>query len=253
MRCPLKLPHFIIGGAARAGSTWLHHALELHPQIYMAQPWQPEPKFFYVDEFYEQGLGYYSQRWFSDTGPASVFGEKSVAYLVSEKSCRRIHADLPDVKLIFILRDPKERAFSNYIWSKQHGFESEDFLTALKFEAKREKELAHELRYTQPFAYISRSLYGNFLDLYFSLFKREQMLFIKFEDFFAAPNVGIMKIYDFLGLKCTADCLPKSMHINAADASGKVPMPEEAREYLNEVFADSNNRLTRLLGPKFTW
>lgn len=249
----MKLPHFIIGGAARAGSTWLHHALELHPQIFMAQPWQPEPKYFYVDELYEQGLSYYSQRWFSDTGSASVFGEKSVAYLVSEISCRRIHADLPGVKLIFILRDPSERAFSNYIWTKQHGFESEDFLTALKLEAQREKELPHELRYTQPFSYISRSLYGDFAELYFSLFKRDQLLFLKFEDLFTAPNAGIMEVYDFLGLEGAADCLPKPVQINAAEASRKEAMPDEAREYLNEVFANSNNRLARLLGPKFTW
>ena len=67
----LRLPGFIVGGAPRCGTTWLWHALQRHPDIEMAQPVRPEPKFFLHDSLFEKGLAHYSKTWF-DALPADL-------------------------------------------------------------------------------------------------------------------------------------------------------------------------------------
>jgi len=60
-----KGPTFLIAGAPRSGTTWLYHLLDRHPEVYMAKPVRPEPKFFLVDELYERGLQHYIDTWFA--------------------------------------------------------------------------------------------------------------------------------------------------------------------------------------------
>jgi hypothetical protein len=138
---PKKLPDFIIGGAPRSGTTWLYRVLDLHPQIYLAKPLQPEPKFFLVADLYRRGIQYYQETWFAEAPPEKMAGEKSTNYLESATTAMRIQEHLPWVKLIFILREPVERAFSNYLWSKTNKMENEDFETALALEQERERSL----------------------------------------------------------------------------------------------------------------
>ena len=151
---PLRLPDFIIGGAPRSGTTWLYDLLNRHPDLYMARPKQPEPKFFLVDHFYAQGLVHYSQTWFAGALANQVAGEKSTDYLESAAAAERIARDLPAVKLVFILREPAARAWSNYLWSQMNGLETEDFETALRLEDERERTLSERLRFARPFSYI---------------------------------------------------------------------------------------------------
>jgi len=100
-----RLPDFIIGGAPRSGTTWLATTLDRHPAIWMAKPLRPEPKFFLVEELYAEGLDQYSARWFAEAPDDTVVGEKSTNYLESGSAARRIAADLPGVRMIFLLRD----------------------------------------------------------------------------------------------------------------------------------------------------
>src|SRR5215470_7742197 len=88
----MRLPDFIIGGAPRAGTTWLYELLDHHPDVHMAKPLNPEPKFFLRDDEYAKGLEYYSRKWFEDVEPSKVAGEKSTDYL--ERPAAR-EADLP--------------------------------------------------------------------------------------------------------------------------------------------------------------
>jgi Sulfotransferase family len=106
-----RLPDFIIGGAPRSGTTWLYDALDRHPAVYMAKPVKPEPKFFLVDDLYAKGLPHYSATWFADVPAGRVAGEKSTDYLESTAAAERIARDLPQVRLVFILREPIDRAY----------------------------------------------------------------------------------------------------------------------------------------------
>jgi len=73
----VRLPDFIIGGAPRAGTTWLYELLDRHPDVYMAKPLKPEPKFFLRDEVYAKGLAHYSQTWFAGADTRKMAGEIS--------------------------------------------------------------------------------------------------------------------------------------------------------------------------------
>src|SRR5262249_1003740 len=148
----------------------------------MARPVTPEPKFFLVDQIYEKGLAHYAETWFAAAGGARVAGEKSTDYLESASAARRIAADLPHVKLVFILREPAERAYSNYLWTRMNGLEKEDFATALRLEEQRERDLPERLKFARPFSYFSRGLYADLLAPYFERFPHDQILVLRFED-----------------------------------------------------------------------
>ena len=156
----MRLPDFIIAGAPRSGTTWLYEMLDRHPAIYMAKPLAPEPKFFLVDDLYAQGLERYA-RWFDAAGDAQVAGEKSTDYLESRAVASGSRAIFRGVKLVFILREPASRAYSNYLWSRMNGKEDQDFETALALEGQREQTVPHALRFARPHAVLlPRSLRG---------------------------------------------------------------------------------------------
>ena len=86
----MRLPDFIIAGAPRSGTTWLYSLLERHPDVYVAKPVTPEPKFFLVDSLYERGLEFYSKTWFAPAPSGAMAGEKSTNYLESAPAAERI-------------------------------------------------------------------------------------------------------------------------------------------------------------------
>src|SRR6266576_1930600 len=104
--------HFVIVGAQRCGTTYLYRLLDEHPEIEMAKPLWPEPKFFLDDERYPLGLPYYESQFFSEP-ETRVRGEKSTSYIESETAAQRIKATLPEAAVLVVLRDPVLRAISN--------------------------------------------------------------------------------------------------------------------------------------------
>jgi hypothetical protein len=81
--------HFFIIGAQRTGTTYLYHLLAEHPEIEMAQPLKPEPKYFLIDSLFAQGLETYQTRYFSGKSGVWLRGEKSTSYIESEKAAER--------------------------------------------------------------------------------------------------------------------------------------------------------------------
>jgi hypothetical protein len=246
----LRLPDFIIGGAPRSGTTWLYALLDRHPDVFMARPVAPEPKFFLVDHLYEKGLQYYSDTWFAAAGAAQLAGEKSTDYLESRPAAERIARDLPRVQLIFILREPAERAYSNYLWTRTNGLESLDFATALMTEDERERTLPDRLRFARPYSYFSRGLYADLLARYFDRFPRRQLLVLKFEDIIARPVDLASRVHRFLGITPRPEDAVGLGVINPSmeDETG---FDEEIRRELTARYAEPNRRLAALLGPDF--
>jgi Sulfotransferase domain len=246
----LRLPDFIIGGAPRSGTTWLYALLDRHPDVYMARPVTPEPKFFLVDRTYEKGLQFYADTWFADAGTAKRAGEKSTDYLESAAAAERIARDLPRVQLIFILREPADRAYSNYLWTRMNGLETEDFATALRTEDERERNLPERLRFARPYSYFSRGLYADLLAPYFERFPRRQVLVLRFEDIMARPGDLAARIHRFLGIDARPD---DADGLGIINPSGKDDVAFDAgiRRDLLERYAEPNRRLAALLGPDF--
>src|SRR5713226_2100446 len=246
----MRLPDFIIGGAPRSGTTWLYGLLDRHPDVYMARPVTPEPKFFLVDQIYEKGLAYYAETWFAAAGERQLAGEKSTDYLESAPAARRIACDLPHVKLVFILREPAERAYSNYLWTRMNGLETEDFATALRLEEQRERDLTDRLKFARPFSYFSRGLYADLLTPYFEQFPRDQILVLRFEDVAACPTVVAERLHRFLGVSARPDDGAGIGVINPSEKDGAT-LDEGIHRELRARYAEPNRRLASMLGPGF--
>jgi Sulfotransferase domain len=224
--------------------------LDRHPDIHMAKPLKPEPKFFLRDDEYAKGLEYYSKKWFEGVASAKIAGEKSTDYLESANAAARIAESLPHVKLIFLLREPVSRAYSNYLWSKMNGLETEEFATALQREAERERELPERLKFTRPFSYFSRGLYADLLEPYFSRFMEHQLLVARYEDIVEQPSAVADAVQRFLGVvprPADAEGLGV-INPSARDVNG---LPDNVRRELSERYVESNQRLATMLGPAF--
>ena len=246
----MRLPDFIIGGAPRSGTTWLYELLDRHPEVYMARPVKPEPKFFLVDHLYDKGLTFYADTWFAGAGDARLAGEKSTDYLESAAAAERIAQDLPQVRLIFILREPADRAYSNYLWTRMNGLETEDLQTALGLEEQREKNLPERWRFSRPFSYFSRGLYADLLAPYFERFPREQVLILRFEDIVDRAGDLAVRVHRFLGLDPRPEDSQGIGVINPSEKRGEV-LDEPTRRALQARYAEPNRRLAALLGPDF--
>jgi hypothetical protein len=249
-----RLPEFIIAGAPRSATTWLYMLARRHPQLAMAEPMAPEPKFFLVDELWECGVDYYSTKWFEPLPAGRVLGEKSTNYMESPRVAERMSRVLPRVKLIFLLRNPVDRAYSNYLWSRQNGLETEVFERALELEEQRERELPPQLRYARPHAYFSRGLYAEHLIRFFDRFPSEHILVLRHEDVAACPERVAADLHRFLRVAEMPGLARDLGPINVTELSPQDFFPKVLRRRLAERYRAANASLATLLRSNFdTW
>jgi len=224
--------------------------LDRHPDVYMAKPIKPEPKFFLVDGTYAKGLPFYSDTWFAPAPAVQKAGEKSTDYLESGAAAERIGRDLPSTKLIFILREPAERAYSNYLWSKMNGIETESFETALALEAERERTLPERWKFARPFSYFSRGLYADLLAPYLARFATDQILVVKFEDIIDRPALLAARVQHFIGVSERGNDAAGLGVVNPSE-KGSQTLEQPIRAELQSRYAEPNLRLAAMLGPAF--
>ncbi|KTD62013.1 sulfotransferase domain-containing protein [Legionella spiritensis] len=199
------LPNFIIGGTSAAGTSFLTSILLQHPDVYLPKEMRPEPHFFYYTDKYAKGIEWYQSQWFSDYAGQKAAGERSSSYLYHEESAIRIRKHLPDVKLIFILRNPTERAWANYRYTVLSGLEELDFEEALNIEPQRIKDETGIWKEVQPHDYTGRSYYGKQIEHYLTLFPWHQILLIGSEKLSEDTQNQVNKITDFLCVERLSD------------------------------------------------
>lgn len=248
----MKKPQFIIGGAARSATTWLCNALKCNPNIFLPKNLTPEPKFFSRDAEFEKGFDYYCEKWFSDAPEGLTLGEKSTSYLETTGCAARIHADLPDLKLIFLLRNPADRAYSNYLWSKYNGFETETFEQAVELEEERKRQLPPELETVMPYAYVERGFYSAQIAEYLALYPKSNILCLKSEEIGRDPNALMKQVFEFLEVEAIAFDFNTLGVVNAAPDEVEDSVSPEMREKLDAVYAADNKKLVELLGGDFS-
>jgi hypothetical protein len=165
------LPNFIIGGAQKAGTTSLHWRLKSHPDVFI--PDLPQEIHFFDDDLnFARGIGWYEELFSGWSGQPCV-GQTSPRYLYDPQAPARIQAALPDVKLVFTLRNPVERAYSQYWHSVKVGFETLSFEAALEREPER---IATGFEARRDFSYVDRGRYAEQLLRYLERFPRERIL-----------------------------------------------------------------------------
>jgi hypothetical protein len=201
------LPNFLIIGAPRSGTTTLYETLKQHPQIYLSPV--KEPMFFILEGEQRTFPGPKSptgtttiaayRRLFRGVRQETAVGEASPCYLFSRQAPRRIKQYIPDAKLIAILRNPVERAYSHFAFHRLHGEEPlADFEAALAAEQERER-----MGWFCFWAYRGMGCYGRQIERYASLFARRQMRFFLFEDLLSDPAALCADIFRFLGVSDT--------------------------------------------------
>jgi hypothetical protein len=242
-----RFPAFIIGGAPRSGTTYLATGLTRHPQIWMKQPLIPEPKVFIGPMM---PLEVYRERYrtlFADAPAGAVCGEKTSLYLETPHAPELIHKMLPAVKLLFIVREPVARAYSNYLWSRRNGLETLSFEDALVVGDRRDSPLPPEKSYARPFDYLSRSNYAALAAPYLSLFGPDRVRFALYEDIELRPGRFWSEIQEYLGLPpCPWKELDAGVVNSARETGG--PIDRDTDQELRERMRPQVNEFQELTG-----
>lgn len=198
------LPSFIIAGTLPAGTGHLYSLLVQHPEVYLPRPMQPECNFFFKSDEYERGLEHYQERWFGAVAGEAAVGERSSLLLSGgERVAERVAEHLPQVKLIFLLRDPVLRAYANYRFTALAGHEELDFPTALATEPERMEAARQRSRFwgeIQPHAYFSRGLYADQLAPFQARFAPEQLLVMRSDELHKDYEASLTRLWRFLGV-----------------------------------------------------
>ena len=255
------LPHFVVLGGMKCGTTALFRTLAQHPQIVASLV--KEVHFF--DLNFRHGLRWYRQffpmiPWLYAkrllTRKPMLTGEGSPYYLFHPHAPRRLHATVPQAKLIAIVRDPVDRAFSHYRHIVRTRGETMTFDQVL---AKEHASFADELErmrrdetYDSPthrfYSLVARGIYVEQLKAYHELFPRDQLLVLNSEEYFANPGATVQRVLAFLGVDASS---PNGVARPAPARHAGVPA--EAAERLRAYFAPYNQQLYNYLGIDFGW
>ena len=189
-----RLPDFLVLGTQKGGTTTLQQLLSQHPGVCLA----PGKEVHYFSKHWEQPTAWYASHY-AGAAPQQRCGDITPFYLFHPQAPQRIHSLLPKAQLIVLLRDPVERALSQYFHSVRLGFETLALEDALA--AEQERLNSGERQHLQEHSYLSRSRYLEQLDRYLELFPDQQLLVLQSEAFFADPTTTWRQIEAFLSLQ----------------------------------------------------
>jgi hypothetical protein len=265
---PLRLlPDFLIIGTQRGGTTSLYNYLIARPGVGPAMV--KELHFF--DKKFNKGLLWYrahfpssiQKNYFQLTHKqAFVTGEASAYYLFHPHAPKRVAKVLPLVKLIVMLRNPIDRAYSQYNFEVDLGRETLPFEEALdreeeRISKEREKILEDESYVSfdySRYSYVARGIYVDQLQTWMKLFPKEQFLMLKSEDFYANPVEALEHTSKFLNLpELETHEKKKNYKLHNYNTTPYPTMNPATRKRLAEYFEPHNARLYEQLGVNFGW
>lgn len=234
--------HFFIAGAQRSATTYLYRLLDQHPGIAMAHPVRPEPKYFIRPDS-AANVQAYRDACFADAHPdAAWFGEKSTSYIEHPLAAERIASLIPDALVLFVLRDPVERAISNYHFSVMHGLETLPLADALAAEADRTSAPGVSV---SPFAYVARGHYARQLDAWAQHFPSSRLHVWSTEQLVGTQRC-LDEVFAALDLARMASLTGIDEAVNQSQHADEVST--ELREWLRATFRESNQDLARRYG-----
>ena len=254
-------PTYLVIGAQKAGTSSLHHYLSENPAVLTARVKEVQ----YFTKYYARGEAWYRAQFPLVTheyaarrrlGVSPAVGEATAACLFDPRSPERVHAFDPEMKLIAVLRDPIERAYSAFQMELRWGRETGTFEEALDREDAElpgvlERMLANpSLGVSSGLgrSYVARGLYADQLERWLRLFDREQLLILMSDDLDDDPAGTLSRAAGFLGVP--------EWHASEYPRRGVqkyAAMAPETRERLAQTFAAHDRRLVELLGRELPW
>lgn len=198
----MKLPNFLVIGAAKSGTTSLYEYLRQHPEVFL--PDLKEPRFFaFEGEDIEDSdpvnrrtvtnLADYASLFEGAEGYGAI-GEVSPAYLPCAEAPERIHRHLGEVKLVALLREPVERAYSHFLFAVQKGFEPE----GVTFEEAIREPTVRVGNRVRRRPYVSTGFYARHLERYYARFPADAIRVYLFEDLTDDPLAFARDVFEFL-------------------------------------------------------
>lgn len=236
-------PTFIVLGGFKCATTSLYKYITTHPKV--ITPLEKELDFF--DREYHQGVDWYLSH-FAALPPSQglITGEATPNYLYSIEAPLRIKQHFPSVKLIVVLRNPVERAFSHYYFLPQNNTDPAAFSKTMKRELKRLETAfnsaapPHQVLRNCP--YLGNGLYEIHLNRWLQHFSSEQLLLLPVEYLSGQPEQAMKETFEFLGLP------NHGLEYYQRHKKGHYPnMPEQIRGKLESFFKPHNDRLNKLL------
>lgn len=262
------LPNFLIIGAHRAGTTSLHRYLDQHPCVARNFPRAQDVKGVrYFDENFFRGTQWYRSHFPTAAyrnhlqrmhGAAALAGDASPYYLFHPAAPERAAGVVPEAKIIVLLRDPIERAYSHWKRERRDGKEPLDtFEEAIAAEPERlrgevERILSDERYYShahENFSYITQGLYVDSLRRWLEHYPRERMYIATSERFFENPEAAYDRILEFLGLPPFPLGDASAFNTNATDQR----LSATTRRELIARIAPHNRRLEEDFGLELGW
>jgi hypothetical protein len=291
----VALPNFFIIGAAKSGTTALYRYLQQHPEVYL--PTVKEPRFFaydpgdrtayagpnanrLIDGIIRDQARY--EALYSAVTFEKAIGDVSPAYMPSAIAARRISEAVPHARIVAILRNPVDRAYSHFIDNVQSGWEPvHDFERVLELRQQREEE-----RWWRKWDYVGNGFYGEQLGRYFAVFPRDRIRVYLYEDLERGPRQLMRDLHGFLGVdpseepdvstRHNVSGLPRSASVHAVLTGGgrlrewlkrlvpaparravrtrlergnlhKPEMPDRVRTLLKETYREDIERLSDLI------
>jgi hypothetical protein len=229
---------FIVAGVQKAGTTAIHDFLAQHAQIALLR--DQALHFFDKEEHFLSAPDYRILHGNFKLGWTwRIAGEVTADYLYYPRALERIAAYNPRIKIVVSLRDPTERAFSQWNMRREKGQEPLEFVDALK----RDQEMGI-WQGPRGNAYIARSLYAPQLEKVFNLFPREQVFVIKYENFRSDAFQIIDRLFDFLGVRRKGLLTNKQRNVGTYSRK----LTAEERAHAITIFNEDISKVETLLG-----
>lgn len=212
-----NIPEFIIVGTMKSGTSTLMDHLRRHRELYTPER---EVHFFDRDDNYSKGVSWYLEELLRDKpNNVKVVGEKTPTYSYKPGIAERIHQHFPDVKLVWIFRNPVDRTYSNYLHAFKAGADIYSFEKALRTEEKRIKKNLF-------LGYKERSIYYRQVERFLEYFPEENMFFMLFEDLIKPYHEKhvLNDLFNFLGVSPDAFTFDKK-------PSNKTRLPKYPRTH----------------------
>ncbi len=223
---------FIICGTQKGGTTALDHYLRLHPNICMAD--KKEVHFFDRDDYFNDFDPDYSKyhKYFSPKNDHCIIGEATPIYMYWDKAMERIHRYNPNTKLIAVLRNPINRAFSHWNMERDRNREQRSFWDAISEENSKLKSSKH--RQDRTFSYLDRGFYSTQIRNIYDYFEKDQFLILRNEILRHSPNDVLAEVASFLSMSP----FDKVEHREVHSRVYPVKLDEDELSFLQSFYKD---------------